>query len=425
MKKIVYLTYNEELWSPLLRRQVVELLDLIQDQRKDIKLTLVSFFPWYWLIMKKDKLRLLKKSSEKFTFHLKLMPVLFPFPFPAPFFHRIVGVGWRPYGKLNPIMTLFLTLNLLPYIFWLRFGCGYVIFHCRSYPVSLPVLILKKLVKNIKFIFDPRSDYPEENITAGTWGDGSISFRFWKSLEAQFLKSADLTVCITQGYFDHFRQVMSSFSYKIIPNNVEMKTFSFDEQFRSSFRNKHKLNNALVFCYLGNMTLSGWHKPDIYAKLILRFRLLGKQHIFLFLVPENVSPLIDNVFTNYGILRDEYMVINPPYEHVSSFLSIADYGLLFLDRSKISLGTKIPEYLSIGLPSLVNSNIQGAASFVNRHKCGLVIDINFDLDEVQENDFLAINFHQRSGNNWMRELAREHFSSNSVAAKYIEVYENF
>jgi hypothetical protein len=64
-------------------------------------------------------------------------------------------------------------------------------------------------------------------------------------------------------------------------------------------------------------------------------------------------------------------------EKVSSYLSAADYGLLYREDSvtnKISSPVKFAEYLASGLPVIISKNVGDYSSFVTEKNCGLPFD---------------------------------------------------
>ena len=419
----MYLIYAEELWQPLIRRQVIEVLERISAKSSDMHIKLVCYYPWYWILKKSKMISAFKHETTSLHYKISFVPIPYPFPFPAPFLTHIKDVGWRPFSKMNPIMAFVFSFVLLPYlfIFYLR---GYKVFHCRSYPISLPTLIFSKIFSQCKFIFDPRSDFPEENITAGTWKKGSLSFKFWKNAERIFLKYSDMTICISERYRDHFAKNEAKFSYKIIPNNVDIEKFKIDFDFRNLYRGKHSLHKKLVFGYLGNMSITGWHRPDIYRRVILKFRELKVPHIFMFIVPTCVNNMLEDDFSKNNISTSEYIIENPKFDEIPKFLSIMDYGLLYLHKTKIALGTKVAEYLVMGLPIIINENIQSAADLVRKHNCGKIINIGLgDLDIAP--DKLPSNFFKKKvGIKYIRELGVSLFSLDLVADEYLKIYEN-
>lgn len=117
------------------------------------------------------------------------------------------------------------------------------------------------------------------------------------------------------------------------------------------------MDDKIIFCYLGTLGAGTWHDPQLYAQLMLRFRTIANKHLFLFLIPQGSQPYTQKLFRESGIKESEFLLLSPTYDEVPKLLSAADYGLLYLGKEKIALGTKVVEYNAVGLPVLVNSNV--------------------------------------------------------------------
>ena len=70
------------------------------------------------------------------------------------------------------------------------------IVHARGYVMAVIALLLK-VVFRVRFIFDPRSFWPDERVEMGLWREGSRAHRVAKWLEQQFLANADAVVSLT------------------------------------------------------------------------------------------------------------------------------------------------------------------------------------------------------------------------------------
>src|SRR3990167_6289019 len=70
------------------------------------------------------------------------------------------------------------------------------IVHARGYVMAVIALLLK-VVFRVRFIFDPRSFWPDERVEMGIWREGSRAHRVAKWLEQQFLANADAVVSLT------------------------------------------------------------------------------------------------------------------------------------------------------------------------------------------------------------------------------------
>ncbi|MCC9166957.1 glycosyltransferase [Pontibacter harenae] len=425
--KVCYVIYCEEIWNPLLKRQVLELLQTMAKSDARLNIRLLYIFPWYWKFLKKKKFEAFAAEFDAAPIELKFLPI--PFPFPVPYFlpKYIKGLGLRPYEPDSSVFFWVAKVLVLPVLLKYVLVENFNIFHCRSYPASAILLLLKKLQKNIKLVFDPRSDYPEENILQSSWTKDSHAFKYWKKQEKELLQNASVTVCISKFYQQYYQHIYKGFRPHIIPNNVDCSNFKFDAVAREQIRSKFDFQNKIVFCYLGSMGIGGWHCPYIYASIIKDFRKIAQQHIFLFLVPHPSRTQIEKAFQEEGIRGSEYRVISPAYQDVPQYLSAADYGLIYLKREKIALGTKVVEYNAMGLPVLVNSNVISAAGYVKEHKTGLVVDFALGDLDTEKTCLESIDF-ENKGAEFNREkitqTAVSLFSNEKVASEYLQVYQS-
>lgn len=413
MIKVCYVFFGEEIWMPLIRRQALELLQHAASKDHHLSIRVLMLFPIYWCFTKRSQFR--SFSAREYD---KLEFKFVPLPFPPSLTYILLRLRKKmtflPGIPTSTASLFFMWLAAFPVLFKYHISEGFSIFHCRSYPASSILLKFKKVFSKVKLIFDPRSDFPEENVTRYLWRNASAPFRFWKAQERMLLKHADITICITSHHQTHYERSYSTFNCGIVPNNVDCSKFKFDLSKRNIIRNKFQLHHKTVFCYLGTMETGSWHSPEMYAEVIRYYRAYRQPHVFMFLVPPDAAPTIDRVFDEYNIRDTEYIVIHPNYHEVSAYLSAADFGLFYLKTAKVALSTKIVEYNSVGLPALVNSNAVSAALYVSKFKTGKVIDLHSDGAESDLNE----NFSRER----IAEIARCHFDNENIAAKYIRIY---
>ena len=422
--KVCYIFIGEEIWAPLIRRQVLELLDHAANNEQRLKIRVVSVYPWYWQLTKRKQFKNFQ-SSNRYPFEIKFLPIWFPVSILHIVLRLQKKLSFNPHDVISKISLFLISLQLSLVLLKYHLLDGYSIFHCRSYPASSVILKFKKLCPKIKLIFDPRSDYPEENVTRNLWKKDSPLFRFWKEQERKLLKYADMTICITRNYLYHYQNTFRAFNYAIIPNNVDSFNFKYSQQERIRLRKKHDFDGKVVFCYLGTIGINSWHCPGVYAEVIRYYSKANFNSMFLFLVPPGSKSIIDRVFYERGINTDQYAVISPEYFEVPEYLSAADFGLFYLKNKKIALGTKVVEYNSVGLPVLVNSNAISAASYVSEAGTGKVIDINLGDRDVYQTflkDMDLENICSESSRKFIAKTAQEHFDNAKVSAEYIKIY---
>jgi len=402
---IAYLIWVEDLESPIIRSQVIELLKELRRCVKRGKLYLVAFQPLYRFLLrrfaiKRANLEQIRAELKQSGIDLSLVPVIYP--------------EWWFFAKWYQIPLI--LIQAFPVLLYFSAVRKVKLFHCRSYPVTLPALMVKKLF-DIKVIFDPRSPFPEENIVAGNWSNNSLTYKIWKRLEEKYLAESDVTVAITKTYVEHFGKIAKDARFAEIPNNVDLNKFVINKDFRDTFRSKMGINeDGVVFVYSGSLG-NHWNNPRTYAEFLIKLRGLDIKHGFLFTTP-NVTEL-KRAFEQYNIEPHEYFAISAELKDVPLYLSSADFGLNFMSKPDIRMSIKTVEYLAIGLPIIINSNLLGARELVNQYDVGLVVDLNdFNLNELKH--FIQKKDQQLSLK--CRKVACEKFSTEKVAKQYGEVY---
>jgi len=402
---IAYTIWIEWLDDPVLRNQVIKVLKALKKISPDDEYFLFVFQPIYTIAIHHEKFHRIKEELKESNLKLIIIPCLVS-PIPNWF-----NAKWY--------LLPFIFLQSFPTLLSMIIIKNIDILHCRSYPIMLAAVAIDKIIKNLKIVFDPRSPFPEENIIAGQWTKSSVSYRVWKILEKEFLESSNITVTITNTYVKHFRKISKKARFITIPNNVDVEKFSYNQDSRNILRSKmHVKDNEIIFAYVGSLGVI-WNNPSIYAEFLIYMRKLDIDHRFLFITP-NVSKLRET-FKEYGIKTHEYFAVSAEPFEVPTYLSIADIGLNFMSTQDIRMSIKTCEYLAMGLPIIVNSNVMGAKEIVEQYQVGLVLkDLNnIDLKEIEKVISKKENFALRC-----REVACEKFSTDKVAKQYAKIYKS-
>jgi len=402
---IAYVIWVEGLESPIITGQVIELLKELRRYVKEGRLYLVAFQPVYSFLLRRFALKRanLKRVSAELkqnNIDLSLVPVIYP--------------GWWFFAKWHQMPLVF--IQAFPVLLYFSAFRKVKLFHCRSYPVTFPALVVKKLF-GTRMIFDPRSPFPEENIVAGRWSDNSCTYKMWKRLEKKYLAGSDVTIAISKTYVEHFGKIAADARFAEIPNNVDLNKFVINKDFRAAFRSKMGINeDGVVFVYSGSLG-NHWNDPRTYAKFLIKLRELDSKHRFLFVTPDVIE--LKRVFDQYGIDSEEYSAMPAELKDMPLYLSCADFGLNFMSEPDIRMSIKTVEYLAMGLPIIVNSNLLGGKELVNQHNVGLVVDLD-DLNLNELKHFIQKKDQQLSLK--CRKVACEKFSTEKVARRYAEVY---
>lgn len=387
--KIGYIVVNENLGTELIRRQVIELLVEIKIQKSDVTIFLLNFQSIPSIVKHIKTLQEVTRELSENNIHHYVLPNISPWPIPNLKLKKLF-VGWRPHSVWNRFAALFFSVGALPFFFMFNKVLGIKIFHCRSYPATLAAVTYKKISKDVKVIFDPRSDFPEEGITVGSWQKNSRDLLFWKGAEKKLLEESNVTALIGPTYLRHYQESTSRFKYFFAPNNVVLENFRRNKVPRAEIRRELGIaNDDIVFVYLGALTKDGWHRTSFYKKFYESVVSKNIKYFLLILTPEVYVGDVKNEFFE----SPNVYIISPAYTQIGNYLSAADVGLMFLHCKKIAVGTKIGEYLCCDIPVIVNSNCEGAVDLITANpQYGYVIGLGLgDADTSMHFDQQRIN----------------------------------
>jgi glycosyltransferase involved in cell wall biosynthesis len=397
---IAYVIWIEHLNAPIIQGQVIEVLRKISKTTTKDKLYFFAFQSIYFILLHYQELRKMSKELRDDNIDLIIVPTI-------------------------TLPLFFATWHVIPLIFLQSFPTLLVlthikkidILHCRSYPIMLAAIMVKKVKKKLKIIFDPRSPFPEENITANRWTERSFTYKLWKKLEKLYLNESDITIAITNTYIEHFAKISPSSRFVVIPNNVDTTKFIPNKEFREYLRSKIGISDdEIIFAYSGSLG-NQWNNPKVYAKFVIKLRKINIKHRFLF-ITQQISEL-KRVFDRHGIGPNEYFTISADREDVPKYLSIADFGLNLMGKEDIRMSIKTVEYLAMGLPIIINSNVLGAKEIIKQREVGLILkdskDINLEEMKIfmKKRDELALR---------CRNFACEKFSTVEIAKQYADIY---
>jgi len=400
---IGYIAWIERLDSAILKTQVVEMLkEISKNLYIDDKIYFISFQHLHKAIFSYRSLIDIKKEFKKDNIILVIIPV-----FTIPVVFNWFFAKWY----IFPIIFL----QSFPILLFLSLIKKIDILHCRSYPITLAALSVAQF-KKVKVIFDPRSPFPEENVP-NQWFEDSLSYKMWKYLEKIYLEKADITITIADTYVKHFRNTSSNSRFITIPNNVNVMNFKLDEKFRNQFRLKYGVeNDKLVFCYCGSL-VDSWNNPEVYARFIIKFRNFSKKHRFLFITPNKET--LKEIFEQYSIKPEEYIIVSIIPENVPKYLSLADFGLNLMNKRDIRMSIKTVEYLALGLPIIVNTKVAGAKEVIQKYNVGLIIE---DIENINFKEIEKIVQQKEQVSLRCRKVAHNIFSTAKVAKQYGKVY---
>jgi glycosyltransferase involved in cell wall biosynthesis len=148
------------------------------------------------------------------------------------------NITWVPiaYTKKPPVFSTWYDIEKLKSVAGsLHRNTPFKIVHCRSYIPSLVGFWMKKKF-GVKFIFDMRGFWADERVDGGLWNLRNPLFnavyRYFKSMELKFLKSADQVISLTHAGREELLKwdtTISPASVSVIPCCADTELFDPDK----------------------------------------------------------------------------------------------------------------------------------------------------------------------------------------------------
>ena len=284
-----------------------------------------------------------------------------------------------------------------------------------GYPVSR--LLFKK------FIFDTRGVDSEEYVDAGTWEKGSLKHKVVGSLEDGLVRHADCVVVLTDKFLEILKNKhqKDDINFAVVPCAVDTNRFRKREP-NDMVLEKLGLKDKFVISYIGS--LGTWY---MLSEMVDFFKVL-KETVenahFLILTQTDKEP-VKKMFEEKGISPNDFTLGVAEHEKISDYLSVCKVGIFFIKPvfSKLSSSpVKFGEYLSSGLPVIINYGIGDTEEVTENEKVGVVID-SFDLTSyAKAKDELLNLLSDKSLSDRCRGVAEKHLSLKNAVNEYVEIY---
>lgn len=240
------------------------------------------------------------------------------------------------------------------------------IVHARSYVAGLLALLLK-VISGRKFIFDLRGFWVDERAESGLWKSNGFRYRLWKFLETQMLKRSDLIITLSKASASLLVNLgLDRERVMVIPTCVDTDKFKPSMGYDRNQR-------TIQIVYTGS--IGTWYLLD---DMIRYFRLLAERHSsqFILITPGDHN-LVRQRLREFGMKEDQFTLLRANYEVMPKHLSQADVGIVFYRPgfSRVACcPTKVGEYLSCGLPVVINRGIGDCDNLVSKERVGVLVD---------------------------------------------------
>ena len=231
------------------------------------------------------------------------------------------------------------------------------IVHVRGYQMAVIGLCLKRIFRT-RFVFDPRTLWPDQYLEHGRWRESSPMFRIAKWSERRFLLGADVIVSLTHSAVRAMREFPylqhRTTRFEVITTCTNLQLFRPPEG--------GDVQNAR--CRAGRFTLGhvgsvGFYNFDAEVEC---FKLLGiiRPGAHFSIINRNEHMRIRDRLNAFLIPEDYVTVRAVEHAKVVEEMWKMDAGILFLNSALCRLHitpTKLGEFLACGIPCLINAGV--------------------------------------------------------------------
>jgi len=299
------------------------------------------------------------------------------------------------------------------------------IVHSRATVPAVMGYVISRLAGK-KFIFDVRGLMAEEYIDGGMWKRGSFLYKTTLWIEKKLLKKADSLIVLTENIKEFLiNDNRKKQKITVIPCCVDIKKFNKESDLTELLREKYKFSGKFVFLYIGSV--GTWY----LLKEMIDFFIIAKNIIknahFLILTNADKQVVID-CWKKSGLSFNDLTLDNTEFENMPGYIKLADVGIFFIKPvfSKMaSSPTKFAEYLTCGLPVVINSGIGDTDETVKENNIGIVIK---DFTEAEYKNAIYRLKELLKEENDLKERckknAEKYFSLEKGMEKYFKIYEN-
>lgn len=309
------------------------------------------------------KLFLDRKSISEFRFMMakegvtvKNLPVFF---YPARVF------------LLRYFLIPYFYLNVAPYVWFLRRKDKKidVVYSLRSYATSLA--FYKFYGDYNKLVFDPRTDWIEENVNAENFKPDSETVRFWNRMEGEFVRRFKKTILISDTFRDNTitkHNIKETDRLEIVYNPIDYALFSIEKVPHEGKR----------FLYTGSF--GRWNRLETYLDFFKSI-FANDSTCSMLICTSSSRAIVEKIISSA-----EYICIRPAvrvYYNVSrddlpKYYAMCDYGLQLMTKKDSRVSVKYVEYVAAGITPIISENVQGATHIAKKYGLGIILssDIN-------------------------------------------------
>jgi len=290
------------------------------------------------------------------------------------------------------------------------------IVHARAHPPALMAYPVVKILRR-KLLFDVRGLIADEYADIGRWPRSGFLFRFVKMAEGFLFRHADALVFLTRAIVQDLR-IRGALSARclerttIIPCCVQVPAAAPAPR-----------PSEFVLAYVGK--LGSWYLDEEILRFYLALRMIRHEAKLMVLTQSPSGPLRERLAT-MGLSDDDVWIGAVAHTEVPNRLREACAAVAFYKGGYSKLATsptKLGEYLSAGLPVVINVGIGDCDELLSSNRIGVSLH-DFSEPRLQEGVARLVDLVESPGvRERCRSVARRELDLDTVGVgRYQETY---
>ncbi|OOZ40372.1 glycosyltransferase [Solemya pervernicosa gill symbiont] len=289
--------------------------------------------------------------------------------------------------------------------------------HARSYIPAAVAMLVGRLA-GIPFIFDMRALWPEELITAGRLGRGSLLHRAIVTAERVCISRAAAVVSLTHAALAHLNSEypygMAEQKVVVIPTCADLERFVPVED---------GPERRIIGC-LGTV-LSGWFRLDWLVSFMTVAADRDPEASFELTTRDDPVQIRAAIENSSSLVKSRLEIRSCSSDLVQEVLQGQMASVMFFTEGLSKLGsspTRMAEILGCGIPVVANDGVGDVAEIIKQYNVGVLVDNCSEEAMVKALDELDTLLSDPKLSSRCRKAAEEVFSLQAGTESYREIY---
>lgn len=264
---------------------------------------------------------------------------------------------------------------------------GRTVYHCRGEHMTLWAGVLKKHYKEDAIVLDMRGYrplelyvneeiYDEKDMNEVQRANYHSNIAFVKDIISKSDAVCTVSEPLRQYIIEHVNAPKDT---ALIPCCV---TKTIPGTYREAIRKELNLGDKTAILYLGG-TQRYQHLEDLVIPFLKAATDMSEDNVAVF-ITQNKDKML-KLIKQFGVNEDRIRLLSVPQDEVGKYLSAMNMGLLLRSPNALnnfSQPVKFGEYLSAGLPVILEEGTGSIATILAEHKIGCVVKLSGKTDKA-------------------------------------------